>query len=428
MHTQNRIGVRQILAPATAVALIAGGIMARPAGEQTGGDSLASTASKAAVMVAGLLCPPEEVDVVLEGDYTQPLGQPSTYAWTEAAPGAVQYVSLAQEGQDGAYTVVIKDGKVTAKVNGKEIPDSRIKRDGDKITLLDEKGEKIATFGGGAAGKSFYGVVGEPRTMVMPGLRSAPLATGSVGQAQASPPKVMVGITMSEAPSGVLEGIVVDRVLEGLPASKAGLEAGDIIIELKGLDDVSPEGLRTVLRKKSPGDELQVRILRNGAVEERTIKLQSYDPEKLGVQASDDMARNAFRYQLAPGITGRGWRFESQEDVRKALEKAKEAIGSIDKKDVAEQVQKALDDAMRKVESQDWAKHFDGQFNIEIDPEVKWRFFTDDEGNAFTFPQAEAKGWPGTDDRMQELESRLDRLEEKIDRLEAAIQKLAGSR
>jgi len=84
-------------------------------------------------------------------------------------------------------------------------------------------------------------------------------------------PKVMLGITMeSGVPGKVLRAFdlndedvtFVQGVIAGLPAELGGLHAGDVIYRVDGIAPADIETIRTVLRKKLPGDSLEVGVIR----------------------------------------------------------------------------------------------------------------------------------------------------------------------
>lgn len=65
-------------------------------------------------------------------------------------------------------------------------------------------------------------------------------------------------------PEGVDEGIAVVEVVDGSPASKAGLKKGDIIVKLAGKDTGSLAEFRYELYKHKVGDKLEVTYYRDG--------------------------------------------------------------------------------------------------------------------------------------------------------------------
>jgi len=76
-------------------------------------------------------------------------------------------------------------------------------------------------------------------------------------------------------------GVLISEVHENGPSAKGGLQRGDVIIEYKGekLKDVNH--LRNIVARTRVGDEVKVRILRNG--EEKTLMVA------VGERPADDM-------------------------------------------------------------------------------------------------------------------------------------------
>lgn len=59
------------------------------------------------------------------------------------------------------------------------------------------------------------------------------------------------------------EGALVTEVEEDSPAEKAGIKAGDVIVGVDGSDVDGYGDIQKAIRKKSPGDEVTVNIIRN---------------------------------------------------------------------------------------------------------------------------------------------------------------------
>lgn len=72
---------------------------------------------------------------------------------------------------------------------------------------------------------------------------------------------------------GIEGGIRVTRVSEDSPASEAGLEEGDVITAVNGKKISGTGELRTVLAEASPGDKLELSVLRNGKKQTMTLVL-----------------------------------------------------------------------------------------------------------------------------------------------------------
>jgi S1-C subfamily serine protease len=86
----------------------------------------------------------------------------------------------------------------------------------------------------------------------------------------------------------VTEGVIVQSVVKGGPADKAGLEGGntsatiegtevslggDIITEIDGKKIAGMEEVIEIVDSKNPGDELELKILRNGSTKTATVTL-----------------------------------------------------------------------------------------------------------------------------------------------------------
>jgi S1-C subfamily serine protease len=82
----------------------------------------------------------------------------------------------------------------------------------------------------------------------------------------------MLGITMQELTDELREGldikadggVLVSSVIEGSAAEKAGIEEGDIIVEFDGKEVDSPEDLRKMIGDREVGDEVKVKLVRDG--------------------------------------------------------------------------------------------------------------------------------------------------------------------
>ncbi len=65
-------------------------------------------------------------------------------------------------------------------------------------------------------------------------------------------------------PTGALAGLTVDNVRSNSPAQQAGIRRGDLIVSINGQPSVSSTSVVRQLAKSSPGDVLNLEILRNG--------------------------------------------------------------------------------------------------------------------------------------------------------------------
>jgi hypothetical protein len=367
--------------------------------------------------------------------------------------GGSSLVTVRQTGDDGDYELVVKDGKVSAKIDGQPVPDDRIIQEGGQVRLLDDDGNVVATFhvGGGGAYTVFGGA---PRVVTRDELFGGGGAGGwaqtLMVDPQQSAPKVMLGVTMSDAPAEVLRyfrieppvGIQLDRVYEGLPASKAGLESRDIVVRVEGVGQASQDELRSILRTKEPGDQLKLKVLRKGDAKDVTVTLEKYDAKKLGIELAPNVqfwgeGEDGEQFEALKRFGAmRGFELgeEQKAHAQQAIEQALAALGDIDQEAVSEQARKAIEQAMKQLEKSDqWTNQLkDLDFQFQVDPEVRIRVFTDEDGEVFALPGggggASTFEWRKADDRLQELDERLRRLEEKLGRLEKMIGNLAGDR
>ena len=116
-----------------------------------------------------------------------------------------------------------------------------------------------------------------------------------------------------KAPSD--RGLLINRVVEDSPAEEAGLRAGDIIIEVgdKGIDDVGDIG--RALRDNDAGDNVEVKVVRNGSERTLDVKLD----ERPG-------ARRGRRGFYLPGAIGPEVRLAIEKSIREAMETAHKAM------------------------------------------------------------------------------------------------------
>jgi serine protease Do len=112
------------------------------------------------------------------------------------------------------------------------------------------------------------------------------------------------------------EGVLVGTVVEGSPAAKSGLKTGDVILDFNSVKVSSSVELRNAIASLTPGSTVKVRVLREGAVRNISLRLeaqpskavasaQSEGEEKvttaLGFRAEELTALLAQRLNLKPG-------------------------------------------------------------------------------------------------------------------------------
>ena len=70
------------------------------------------------------------------------------------------------------------------------------------------------------------------------------------------------------------KGLRFADVREGSPAGKAGLKGGDILTEFDGKPIQNLYDFTYALRSKKPGDEVMVKVLRDGGTLEVKVHLE----------------------------------------------------------------------------------------------------------------------------------------------------------
>jgi predicted metalloprotease with PDZ domain len=83
-----------------------------------------------------------------------------------------------------------------------------------------------------------------------------------------------MGIEMTQSKDG--KGVLVEYVITGSPAEKAGIKAQDIIINFDGKEVASPAELYTEVQSHKVGDNVKVTVNRNGQSMELNVTLGSF--------------------------------------------------------------------------------------------------------------------------------------------------------
>ena len=76
------------------------------------------------------------------------------------------------------------------------------------------------------------------------------------------------------------QGVIITKVQPGLPADKAGIKKGDVVLSVDGEPIYSPVVLATVIREANPGQTVKIEIFRDGKriVLKATLVARSEDP------------------------------------------------------------------------------------------------------------------------------------------------------
>jgi hypothetical protein len=226
------------------------------------------------------------------------------------------------------------DGKITVKVNGKQIPADRIKYKDRRVIIFDKDGKEMAL------GSIWIGDDDEHR--IMPWVMRFHDADGMEVIADSmrlffggdtdflgehgEHPKAMLGVQLA-SPGEALEihlrldpdsATMISRVYEGLAADDAGLEKYDIIVAINGDTPADHERIREVLSDQEPGDEVTLTIIHEGKKRKVNVQLQAYSAKQLhGLQLGEG---GMFMIPFDREGEGFGFRFQGDsKDLHKLL-------------------------------------------------------------------------------------------------------------
>lgn len=344
----------------------------------------------------------------------------------ERAPVAIRTTQHGEEfsiittEDDQKYEVIVNKDGVNARVNGLRLSPDRVVKKDNQVILLDE------------AGKEMKVISLSPRAS---GISVAPTARFNFqfDDAMAERPPVMLGVLL-ESPGDALRAhfdlpeyaLMLEKVMDGLPADKAGLKAWDIVISVNGepLDD--EKTLHEALMGSEPGDEMEFVVIRRGEEIELEIELAAYDDEALGNnQVSVETSLPGALNNRTLSFFGSGAPQQELESARRALEEAMRAMRS-DNGAAGQQMEDArreIEKAMRQLESQR-SGNFPAMRAWRLDPQG--RLLQQDntgqneemlEGLEDAFEARLEDLEAEFEDRMEELEGRWEQVEEMLDRM-----------
>ncbi len=352
-----------------------------------------------------------------------------------------QHVIVRQVENGRDVQVEVRDGRTTATIDGKPVPQNRIRRnDTGLVELLDEHGNVITAIAVGDAHAFAFTDTGEMLTLV-PRFNIERGATvinpdGTTAfmtrqPEMTTPPPVMVGITMAEPGESIREhfglaegeGILIATVMDGTPAARAGLKPHDVVILIDGQKPATQDRLRELLRSRKPGDTLNLTVLQSAQKKEVAVVLAPYDPARLGVGTMSVPAVPGVPTAQAPGV----WveRFGDADRVRELAMKLREHVGDLGAEFTPE-IRREVEELVKRLTEEG------GQLRRRFNEEdfFRWdqRVAPPAQGGRFfvqpTQPAApSAAPDPAMQDRMARLEERLDRLERSIDRLVNALER-----
>ncbi len=246
-------------------------------------------------------------------------------------------------------------------------------------------------------------------------------------------PKVMLGINLGE-PSDALRkhlglgkdqrAILVEQVIEGLPADRSGIEDYDVIVSIDDSDQADGVLLSEVLKEKDPGDTIKLVVLRSGDEVKVEVELAKYDPQALGVISSglDGGQDTGWSMTITPegdtevfNFLGELKDIQLSEQLEEKLMQVQERIRqqlleSREQRDLAQQMREKALDAMRDAERQ-MIEFRDGKLLIRSAHDIEERMDEFFEGQVHDRFERLA-----STELYEEMEGRLEELEDRFDR------------
>jgi hypothetical protein len=320
------------------------------------------------------------------------------------ASEAKNFEFITHEGSD-KYEIIVKGDEVIARVNGLRVAGDRLKQGENSIVIYDDSGDVLKRI---AVGPRVRDRIADIK--IAPTVRFDDDRDNAQWAAGGEHPPVMLGVLL-ESPGEALRSqlgvgehtILIEKVMKGLPAQKAGLKQWDIVVAINGHEVDGARMLGKILMESEPGDELDLVIIRGGKKIERTLELEAYDAESLGSPNIEVTVRPDEPGRFPGGL--RGWNFQGQESAQREIEKAMEKLKGMEFGNEA--AARQLEQLQRNLEASkdQWAQ--------------RGRAILDNKGRLLTLDDDER------DEMAEELEDRLEDFEDQFeDRLEALEDRL----
>lgn len=87
------------------------------------------------------------------------------------------------------------------------------------------------------------------------------------------------------------KGALIAEALPNEPAAKAGIRSGDVVVAINGQEITDAGTLLRVVAQQTPGEKVQVEVLRHGKVRKFGVTLGARDPQRLAHQGDPDEAQ-----------------------------------------------------------------------------------------------------------------------------------------
>jgi serine protease Do len=105
-------------------------------------------------------------------------------------------------------------------------------------------------------------------------------------------PGSSIGVTVRDQ-TGDAAGVVIDNVREGTPATRAGLQRGDVVVEFDGERPRSAQQFTRLVRETAPGRSVKMTVVRDGS--KRTLDITPETRDSVTMQQFPGIAGDVFR-------------------------------------------------------------------------------------------------------------------------------------
>lgn len=347
-----------------------------------------------------------------------------------AEPGVDSIVTTIVTEDDGStYEMRVDNGQnIRVRVNGKDWPASQVEPTDRTVIVRDKAGRTLHTFKRPHIGGLNFG----DGTIAV----TAPADADAVVVAAYEAPPVMLGINMTEPGDalrahlglGDTPAIMVEGVIDGLSAQRAGLQQYDVIVSIDGSDGATGKSLSSTLRDKKPGDELDLGVIRSGKKMKLTATLDAFDADKLGWAQREEnevAAPRAWVGRTPPTPPSPEQQAAAEARWAAAAKRAAE-VGGLSKEDTERlrfEMQRKAEEAMGDLDRK-LLEFRNGQLYVRSADELQDQVARLKEELRQRVPQAA----DGLDERLATLENRLNTIESTLDarmeRLTAMLDRL----
>ena len=133
------------------------------------------------------------------------------------------------------------------------------------------------------------------------------------------------------------KGALITEVTEDSPASKAGLKAGDVIVEVDGTEVEELSDVRDAVRGKEEGDEISLKVLRNRDSMEFSFEVEKSpddffwygtvpdtDEDFFALPRMKGLFRGTFDEDLPDAVEMKEWMKDLEEEMKELQEELRE--------------------------------------------------------------------------------------------------------